>query len=164
MLRFFFFRGVLKRRRGVVKGASREEQKKKKKQKNRGRKGKEKGKEQESGFQGWCIEEVTGNKPEMSKVPTILTEFCWNRRDTTKTWIAYIWITVPSILTWRPLQSSSSRRKVLTDTEQVTENCQGRHCLSHRALSLQGLYISYLWQWEVQIMTTIIQPQSTTRI
>lgn len=61
----------------VVKGASREEQKeKKKKQKNRGRKGKEKGKEQESGFQGRCIEEVTGNKPEMSKVPTILTEFC----------------------------------------------------------------------------------------
>lgn len=60
----------------VVKGASREEQKEKKKQKNRGRKGKEKGKEQESGFQGRCIEEVTGNKPEMSKVPTILTEFC----------------------------------------------------------------------------------------
>ena len=123
-----FFSGCFKKRKRVVKGARREEQKKNKT-------GGRKGKEQESGFQEWCIEEVTRNKPKLSKVPTILTEFCWNRRDTAKTWIAYIWITVPSILTWRPLQSSSSRRKLLTDTKQVTDNnCLYRdsHCLSHR--------------------------------
>lgn len=61
--------GCFKRRKSIVKGASREG---KKKEKRGGRKGKEKGKEKESRFQGWCIEEVTESKPEMSKLPTIL--------------------------------------------------------------------------------------------
>lgn len=78
----------------------------------------------------------------MSKLPTILPLNSAETEGTLQRLRAFILITVPSILTWGPLQSGSGLQRLPMDTKQLTENnCQSCHCHLGRTPSLLGLYV-----------------------